>query len=367
MQTQKPFKLLIHFGILLACCLAWTVLIPGFIANQGSVFYADQLRSRLPEEAAISLKKFDDEQIIQEASLKQIEKEIIFTSALFGKSDADSNTLSHDRAATLNALIEAQVKLRNDLVGKKPPISAIPFFLNPQLWLWPAIYLSLGVIIFIFPSSNDLPGKRVTYPRLLTLSIFIYIFYEWPLWLRNIFFSGPGRKVFAYPNIDIHPASFFMQESIVLGFCILVATLWIKWFNIESLSSADSDKKSLALDIGTARSLSRMLFEWQYRSVILAAGFGFFSNFFWQLVFRYDDQRYMISAINAHIIWVISWIAISLPLIKKWQAWEEARSTAIVAVLANNAAPIDEREKLAKSLERIRKYKDFTLAPGHDY
>lgn len=29
--------------------------------------------------------------------------------------------------------------------------------------------------------------------------------------------------------------------------------------------------------------------------------------------------------------------------------------------------PSSAPEKLAKSLERIRKYKDFTLAPGHDY
>lgn len=100
--------------------------------------------------------------------------------------------------------------------------------------------------------------------------------------------------------------------------------------------------------------LSDLLFCWQYTSAILAGGFCFFSNFYWQLVIRYQDQRYLVSALTAHLIWLISWIAISLPLVSRWQRWETSRGRAVADILVDQARPANEREQLAQALTDLR-------------
>jgi hypothetical protein len=355
MTNNNPMQTLKIFGILLFACIAWTVFVPGFIANCGGVFYEDQLHKLLPKAAATSLNKYRDDQKIKQIALQRIETAIIETASML---DKHNNNIANTQLdiSTLGALMEAKAKLRAEIDIQKPPISAIPFYLNPQLWLWPAIYVALGTLVFVTKpfhrSISTLDTLRLK--QFVWLTISIYILYEWPLWMRNFLFSDSGRKVFAYPNIDIHPASFFMQEAVILGFCALVATLWITELSRTPHSATRKNHIAITLDKRTARSLSRMLFEWQYRSVVLACGFGFFSNFFWQLVFKYNDQRYVISAINAHILWAISWITISLPLIRSWQKWEEARATAVVSALADENLPVEAREKIAKSLSDLR-------------
>lgn len=356
MSNYNPMQTLRTFGILLFACMTWTVFIPGFIANYGGVFYEDQLQKLLPKAAATSLNKYRNDQNIKELALQRIDSAIIETAGMLDKNKSHNISNAQLDISKLGALMDAKTKLRAEIDVQKPPISAMPFYLNPQLWLWPAIYVALGTLIFVakpFQRANStLDVLRLK--QFIGLTISIYLLYEWPLWMRNFLFSGSGRKVFAYPNIDIHPASFYMQEAVILGFCALVATLWITELSRTPQLATHKNHIAITLDKRTARSLSRMLFEWQYRSVVLACGFGFFSNFFWQLVFKYNDQRYVISAINAHILWAISWITISLPLIRSWQKWEEARATAVVSALADDKLPVEAREKIAKSLSDLK-------------
>ncbi|HEX2122863.1 MAG TPA: hypothetical protein VHL59_14625, partial [Thermoanaerobaculia bacterium] len=101
---------------------------------------------------------------------------------------------------------------------------------------------------------------------------------------------------------------------------------------------------SMALDSSLVNDLASMFAEWQIRSVILAVGFIFFTNFFWTLVARNKDQRYMISAILVHVLWTISWCAISLPLIARWRYWLTVKRRALVD-LALYDRPGDEPTK----------------------
>ena len=60
------------------------------------------------------------------------------------------------------------------------------------------------------------------------------------------------------------------------------------------------------------------------------------------------------SAISAHLLWAITWIGISIPLVSTWQRWESDRWRAVVQVESDILIPSEEKERLAKSLKEIQ-------------
>lgn len=164
--------------------------------------------------------------------------------------------------------------------------------------------------------------------------------------MRNFVLSNDGRTVYAYPNVDIHFGSFVAQELVILGFCLLLAVVWLDWieqFAIFRELPPVNDKSHLNLLSGrVVRDLSSALLKWQIASVVLAFGFLPFTNFFWTLVEGYRDQRYFLSAVVAHGLWALSWSLISLPVLERWRAWKAFYRQA-VAQLAADSATIEER------------------------
>ncbi|HEV3485776.1 MAG TPA: hypothetical protein VG106_10235, partial [Vicinamibacterales bacterium] len=267
--------------------------------------------------------------------------------------------------------IKALMLVREDLEkgnNEPKPISTIGFHLNPQLLMWPAIYSCLLWVIFVYPPTAwriHVPRRFVGFPRLnrardrnrrpwltpLLVTVFallIDLVYQWPTWVRNALPKDPERKVFAYPNLDIHQASFWTQETIVFGFAALLALLWLQWTDYYAFTARLTERQersiqkersdnarskktlALALDSRLVNDLSSMFGEWQVRSLILALGFVFFTNFFWTLVARNGDQRYLVSAVLVHVLWAISWCAISIPLIARWRYWLTVKRRALV-------------------------------------
>lgn len=359
MTTQgRPLRFLLYVGIMFAGALIWTVFIPGLIAWRGGVFYSEDIEKRLPPKARQSLDdNLRDQQLLID-STRQAESRAIALIGSVASTEKTSIKPSEDALSSAKLLLDIHTHLETDLIHRTPPIVVAPFFLNPQLWLWPAIYFCLGIITFLLKPSASLFGatKSLSLPRTILLASTIYVLYEWPLWARNFIFGSHGRTLFAYTNFDIHPPSFVMQEAVIFVFCFLLARIWLQWFllPLASLKRRSHTAVAKALDECTLNNLSEMLFCWQYTSVVLALGFGFFSNFFWRIVFQFHDQRYVISAISAHVLWATTWIAISLPLVLQWQNWESNRWQAIVEVERDASRSNDEKKRLTHGLKELR-------------
>jgi hypothetical protein len=205
--------------------------------------------------------------------------------------------------------------------------------------LWPGIYTSLGILV-ILCSPNDWNWNRPRVQHALSLGAIIYVFYEWPLWVRNFILGNHGRMVYAYPNYDIDPASFWCQELTVLGFAVLIAALWLQWSEQATSISREvkQEEDGPTYGVFAAQAAARLVehySKWTYSSVILALGFLFFTNFFWSLVAKYHDQRYLLSAVLAHSLWGVSWVAMSLPTWQLWLDWGRRRSIEMERVLKN--------------------------------
>lgn len=80
---------------------------------------------------------------------------------------------------------------------------------------------------------------------------------------------------------------------------------------------------------GLPRRVANLVLQWQFNSVVLSAGFGFFSLFFWELAHGAEDRRYVIQALNAHLLWACTWIVLSLPMVRAWHDWEITRAVAL--------------------------------------
>jgi hypothetical protein len=353
----RPLRFLALAAALLAGSLIWTVFIPGMIAWRDGVFYEEDIQKRLPAEAGMTLEASQRAQRLLRSSTAKLEDQTVALISQIASTSKAEAIPDQTALAAAKLLLEIHVQLHAEASHPVQPIVVAPFFLNPQLWLWPAIYFCLGFIAFLLkPAAGSGAAKATRIRYNILVGCAIYMLYEWPLWARNFIFASHGRTLYAYTNYDIDPASFLMQELVIIGFCLLLARIWLQWYSLPAARHRQGSETALAQTFNEAAlsNLSDMLFRWQYMSVVLALGFGFFSNFFWRIVFQFHDQRYVISAISAHLLWAVTWIAISLPLVSRWQGWESTRWQAVVEVEIDATLPPAEKDRLTKSLKELQ-------------
>ncbi len=318
-----------------------TLVVPAVIAFRGGVYYHGSLVQKLPNDAQVKLARHTQEKTQLETQLVLIDRRLSPASPDFIPTNVDG-------------LLKDKADLRSRLDNLKPPVVAVEFHLNPQLLLWPAIYTALGLLVTIFR-----PPAKVSFFRLIGLMCCIYVLYEWPLWIRNFVLSSEGRVVYAYPNFDIHPASFIAQEGQVLGFCFLVALLWLQWIAAAAdvrreIRQVSPSPIVTTLDSRRMTALADEFIAWQVNSVALGLGFLFFTQFFWNLVGALKDQRYLLSAMLAHAVWGVSWILLSMPVVLRWRAWSGARLQAMTLVAKKKAAKEDDEGKLWDLLRELQ-------------
>jgi uncharacterized membrane protein len=309
----------------------WTIVLPGLVAMWDGVFYSQHVP--LPGYAEKRLESHED-------TTEELKNEI---------AQIDDRIAEQTNPEMVKALLLLREKREKQLAAEAAPISRIGFHLNPQLLMWPAIYSCLLWLIFVFPPAPDRISLRAagTNERVLGFGTLIYAVYQWPTWVRNMLPEDPSRRVFAYPNWDIDPRSFILQELIVFVFAMLLAALWLQAADYYAEKTAETERHEEerrqmseltvgrevlkeALDSKLVNDVASMFGEWQVRSIVLGLGFIFFTNFFWNLVAKFDDQRYLVSAVMVHVLWGISWTAISIPVVTRWRYWLRVKRAALV-------------------------------------
>ena len=310
-MTLKDFR---NILLLVLTSVIITVIIPGVFSFIGGTFYASDIKSKIPKPKFDKLTEFDNHTANLDSQIQRVDNKI--------------NTYLTDTerksAFTIDELIKLKDKLLFEKQNAKPPLSLIPYYLNPQMLLWLGIFAAFFLLIYLLLAEQN---TRIIFTRkLFSFSILVYIFYEWPLWLRNFVLTNKGRTVYAYPNFDIDKYSYFCQEFIIYFFCLLATiliTVSLQLYNSKVKVETEENDTNKFLILSSYYSTAYR--NWFIHSTVLALVFLSFTGFFWRLVFAYGDQRYVISALNAHVLWALCWVAISLNLLRYMQQFDKAK------------------------------------------
>lgn len=299
--------------VVLTAVLA-TVLIPGIVAYSGGVFYKSGLIQHLPPDTKLHYQSYEE----GKDRLRNLSESI---------DGALRDPSIRDKPREIRELIETKEKIETRLttMERKPPVVLIPFYPQPSQFLFTGPYIALGLLL-IFRSSISLTPRR--FLATMWLAILIYILYQTPLWIRNFVSTNEGRVIFAFPNADIHFGSFIIQELIIFGFSCLLAVCWYSWAEAGQHArrkAVELRSKGSVFDIALGEEVSDAYLQWTWYSLVLGLGFFFFTSFYWKLVHGYNDDRYLASAIIAHVLWGVSWALLSMPLFWIWRAWHHLR------------------------------------------
>jgi hypothetical protein len=328
-------------AVIYGCALVGTVFAPGLIADHDRVFFDKDLREKAS--VRVRLAEYDRTTATLRSQLLLIDNQI---AALVRQPSM---------VLQLESALRSRERVAQRLEATHQPIVLIPFFMNPQMFLWPIIYGAFGALLLVFGNGRHACGfLKKHLVQIGATSATVYILYQWPLWMRNAFFLNISeRKVFAYCNRDIDLSSFIAQEVTIFGFCFLVA-----WFICVETASTDAVRQELLDDnrqgwnYVVARPVVDQLatdyWLWLARSVTLASGFIFFTNFYWHLVVMNNDARYLPSAINAHVLWGFCWVLISLPLIARWRRWDMEKLLTRLQLAQNGLGQPDSAKTLAE-------------------
>jgi len=345
LNLLKPYSLILKVFIISFISIMVGVVLPGFIASKSGVFYESTMIGLLPKDAIQKLNAYNAEQAKSMLLIKHID---------------DSMLKNQNATGSDLATIEYLTKRNENL---SPPIKIMPFYLNPIMLVWGAMYASLCWLIFIFsPLKNKMRLFLGSLSSIIIISALIYLSYNWTVWMRNFVLTNENRIVYSFANYDISSSSFYMQELNTYIFAILLAIVWTKWIAYskycinEALNSTTEKFQTSAIDNLKLEKLSKTYIHWQFSSIVLALGFIQFTSSFWDLIIRKNDHRYLIAGLTIHSLWGLSWLIISLPLILRWYNWNNIKARAINELYSEHA---NDENKLKLKLDTIQTLNPF--------
>jgi heme/copper-type cytochrome/quinol oxidase subunit 2 len=120
-------------------------------------------------------------------------------------------------------------------------------------------------------------------------------------------------------------------------YCILMNVIWRQWIQydreekaqIEGAQPADGKNFDALMNPERSAKILALFVHWIVASVLLGISFIFDAFFYYGANADEGDQRYKISALLELTVWGVSWLIISLPLIRAWNHWNKLRARAL--------------------------------------
>ena len=67
-----------------------------------------------------------------------------------------------------------------------------------------------------------------------------------------------------------------------------------------------------------------------------------------------NDQRYILSALLAHVLWGISWTLMTLPLLVSWREWNRVRMQAIDHLALEKVSGVPDTRAMLELLKEVQ-------------
>jgi hypothetical protein len=332
--ATQPHKLLL--GVAMIACLSLVVgtVLPGFIADKDKVFRGMdirvKIREQLPQHPSLrAVVDSEDKQAFYHAQINEITQKLLREDSASGQD--------------ITALLALRAVLERQLSAEQRQFTIRPFFLSNTMLDWPlvwsAMYTALGIVSFLLiPRGSLLPTLKSRY--LIVSIVTFYFLYQAPTWLNSFLLSTDVRRVFSSFNIDISLTAFVMQEVNTALLFGLVFLLWKR--GLEFFLARQQylrQQASEALTVGSVLLVSDTFLQWQVSSIVLGLGFICYTGLFWNYAIVLGDHRYLVSAVVLHIIWLLSWWIISLPLLVTWEDFSRKKLEAILGQSSNIRPP----------------------------
>ncbi|RKG76908.1 hypothetical protein D7W79_16625 [Corallococcus exercitus] len=329
-----------------AAVILCTAVIPGGIAWSRGVFYEKDLEKKL--EARFNAKQTSTLQLRHDIQTRVGALNQLLLSSTDGEVRQD---------------IDRVIELRNTLVADlstRVPYS-VNAFANSALntFYWPMLYSCLlGISVILKPRGAAPSGVRRFLEPVLT-GAGLYVLLELPAWVRAFPSRGEERSVYAFTQLDIDPPSFFYQELEVLGLMILVATIWGQWrAHLHDLRNAlpvsVPDPRKELLSPARIEQVHGVFLHWQSVSALLGAFSLTLFLFYWRSISVLHDGRYILSAFVFHVLTILTWGAVSLPLLEVGRHWNHLKTRAIHQTLMS-----DDKADATFWLEAIQETRPF--------
>ncbi len=193
--------------------------------------------------------------------------------------------------------------------------------------IYPISISLLSLTYFVFLPKKNVFGLLDHLKVIVPVFIFIYGF----TWYRTLEVGQYGRTIFSPFNLDINPYLYYSQFFCILSFITLIIMIWLKSISdLRSITSLRIESIDTEEVIQYIKEMKQNYYLWQFLSVVLFGVFGFYSLHFWQAVFKYFDFRYFYQSIVFNMLWIISWVIVSLPLIKRMEKWQEFKNRVLL-------------------------------------
>lgn len=318
---------------------------PWIISNANHVFNVSDIEKRLPAEAKSKLALYNANRDALEEILKRVESRI---SQQLNSSQSESD---------LQSLVNLRQVLKTELSALNPQIVILPFFPSSINLLWPWMYFFLGILITVAkPATVGNPSRNQK--RFWLFWLCILVTFNWPTWVRNFLIPNEHQVVYAEENWQISKVCFLRQELMVVVLALLVTQVWMQWMEAlrQELRANSEDPKAIMRPSESLK-LVDALTEWQVASFLLGLAFFCLTAHFYYLIFRLHDYRYVAQAISDHILWLATWIIMSLPLVTARNRWQRQKMN-IIEELAS--APTDQRRET--QLKILQELEPFSFA-----
>ena len=331
---------------LIAISLLFAMVLPGIVAACNRGFTADKLTQKIlgrsdSTNATIAVNKLNQFNADNSNYLAKSE-ELVSNYFLIAKIDV-TNSLSKEN-------IERFKFIGEQLKRSRPHVTMVPFYpylitqTNGNAPVWFFCFATLFFVMrphlvpeFEWFALVNLRGRLHQSVCLFFFALFIQVFYFFNIWFRNFFNWNDNRTLYAYCNLDVSPGSFLMAQVVDSATIVLVMLVWLKYCRIYSdicqeykARRTTENEFAYATNPKTVTGLAAAYLDWQIASVLIGIPCLTQTFFYYQLIFKDGDNRYMPQAINCQILWLVTWMLVSLPLITRYHFWALAKMEALL-------------------------------------
>jgi hypothetical protein len=209
---------------------------------------------------------------------------------------------------------------------------------NPQQFLYTTVLALLGSLLAFFspraPKSNKEAAEIEPWSiELVGFSCALFASIRWLRVYRLMPHALAGRVLFSYANHDISLRGTLFNDLTFLIIAHLLVLIWARWLryatwlklDVKPISAspwtADGEQSIADYVDETFKRLTHAYAHWKVTSLLIGLPFIYMTVIYWNIIWGIGDRNYLASAVAVHALWAITWIIISIPLMRAWRSW----------------------------------------------
>lgn len=210
------------------------------------------------------------------------------------------------------------------------------YLLDDASPIWPLLYFFLGLLLLLSASGTENAPSKIRWSIILLIPLLA--FHRWPTLLRNLVLQGGDspRSSYSYASADVNIWGFLCQEAMGCLACVLLALIWGCWLSdYKSMISAEQpnieqdNPLNDVYNVTDILMIQQQFLRWQIASALLFGAFAYYSYFFWRQIAIHKEAIYFAHAIIVHMLWLATWILVSLPMIHLMRKWSRTKFSAL--------------------------------------